>query len=323
MSEQNESYKTSGADLPRVAVLMSTYNGQKFIREQIESILNQEGVAVRLYARDDGSSDQTLEILKEYEEAGKLKILPAKQNIGPGRSFMKLIYAVSKYADLDYMAFGDQDDVWLPRKLYAAVEKLKDAGEMPALYGSNQTLYQDGKEGELRFHCPQDTSLEHHINRNEVSGCTMVMNKKLVMAIASRPYPPANIIDFRIHDAWVALVAILTGIFIYDPDSYILYRIHENNTVGIKKTSARERLNRLMLRGNNGELRANLRSNTAKVLLEYYPDMDEGYRAVLEKYAYYRKSLKCRLALLGDRKIIKATGERPLVFRLKILMNFV
>lgn len=77
-----------------------------------------------------------------------------------------------------------------------------------------------------------------------------------------------------------------------------------------------------MLRGNNGEHRANLRSNTASVLLEYYPDIDEEYRAVLEKYAYYRKSMKYRLALLRDKEIIKATGENPLVFRLKILVNF-
>ena len=118
------------------------------------------------------------------------------------------------------------------------------------------------------------------------------------------------------------MVAILTGTFIYDPNSYILYRIHENNKVGIRKTSIKERLNRLLLRGNNGEHRANLRSNTASVLLEYYPDIDEEYRAVLEKYAYYRKSMKYRLALLRDKEIIKATGENPLVFRLKILVNF-
>lgn len=323
MSTQNKDYKTSDAGLPRVAVLMSTYNGEKYIREQIESILTQESVVVRLYARDDKSSDQTLNILKEYGEAGKLELLPAKQNIGPGRSFMKLIFAVSKRTDFDYIAFADQDDIWLPGKMHAAVDMLKDVGEVPALYGSNQTIYQDGKKGGLRFQCLQDISLEHHINRNEVSGCTMVMNRKLVTAIASRPCPPANIIDFRIHDAWVALVAILTGTFIYDPNSYILYRIHENNTVGIRKTSVKERLNRVLLRGNNGECRANLRSNTAKVLLEYYPDIDEEYKAILEKYAYYRKSMKCRLELLRDKEIIKATGENPMAFRMKVLVNFV
>lgn len=323
MSEQNKDYKAGSVAIPRVAVLMSTYNGEKYIREQIESILTQEGVVTKLYVRDDNSSDQTLKILKEYKESGKLKIISAKQNIGPGRSFMRLIYAVSKHEDFDYMAFADQDDIWLPRKIYAAVEKLKDAGEMPALYGSNQTLYQNGKEEKLRFYCPQDTSLEHHISRNEISGCTMVMNKTLVTKIISHPYPPVNIIDFRIHDAWVALVAILTGTFIYDPNSYILYRIHENNTVGIKKISTKERFNRLLLKGNNGKCRANLRSNTAKILLKYYPDVDKKHRAVLEKYAYYRKNMKCKLVLMRDKKIIQATGENSMIFRLKILMNFV
>ena len=105
MSIHNENYSANSTELPRVAVLMSTYNGEIFIREQIESILAQE---------DDGSSDQTFEILKEYEDAGNLKILPAKKNVGPGRRFMTLIFAVSKRTDFDYMAFADQDDIWLP-----------------------------------------------------------------------------------------------------------------------------------------------------------------------------------------------------------------
>ena len=79
MSIHNENYSANSTELPRVAVLMSTYNGEIFIREQIESILAQEGVAVSLYVRDDGSSDQTFEILKEYEDAGNLKILPEKE----------------------------------------------------------------------------------------------------------------------------------------------------------------------------------------------------------------------------------------------------
>lgn len=308
---------------PKVSVLMSTYNGEKYIKEQIESILAQKGVQVSLYVRDDGSSDGTMEIVKMYEKNGKLTIIPAKKNLGPGKSFMALLFKVSQIDTNNYIAFADQDDIWLPDKLKIAVERLQNIRESPALYGSNRIIYKNGNQEGLLFQLLLDNSLQRHISRNEISGCTMVMNRALVQEIVTHPCPPETVIDFRLHDGWIALVAILRGELIYDPNSYILYRIHKNNTVGIRKTSIKERLNRLLLRGKNGEHRANLRSNTASVLLDYYPDIDEEHRAVLEKYAYYRKYMKYRLALLKDKEIIKATGENPFIFRMKVLVNFV
>ena len=93
-----------------VAVLMSTYNGENYIKEQIESIFNQKGVIVKLYVRDDGSKDRTLEILKDYNVN-----LEKGTNIGYIKSFMWLIKNVP-FAD--YYALADQDDVWDEDKLY-------------------------------------------------------------------------------------------------------------------------------------------------------------------------------------------------------------
>ena len=92
----------------KVQVLLSTYNGEKYIKEQIESILNQEGVEVSLLIRDDGSSDRTIEIVKKISEQNNNIILFKGQNMGPARSFMDL---VKKSDEVDYYAFADQDDV--------------------------------------------------------------------------------------------------------------------------------------------------------------------------------------------------------------------
>ena len=108
--------------LPFVSVLMSTYNGEKYIREQIESILNQKKVKVHLLIRDDGSQDSTIEIVKEYANKYPNVSVYAGKNIGIGNSFMELL---RNAPEADYYAFADQDDVWLDGKLERAIELIK------------------------------------------------------------------------------------------------------------------------------------------------------------------------------------------------------
>ena len=98
--------------MEKVIVLMSTYNGEKYIKQQVDSILNQENVSVELVVRDDGSNDNTISILKEYEKAGKL-IWYTGDNKGAAYSFFDLMeYAKNRYDDYCYFALSDQDDIW-------------------------------------------------------------------------------------------------------------------------------------------------------------------------------------------------------------------
>ena len=99
---------------PSVCVLMSTYNGEQFIREQLESICSQNGVNVTLLIRDDGSKDNTLSILKSFEEKIPMRVITDGENLGPGNSFMELVYQAG---DFDFYAFSDQDDIWKNNKL--------------------------------------------------------------------------------------------------------------------------------------------------------------------------------------------------------------
>ena len=122
----------------KVMVLMSTYNGEKYLREQIDSILGQTGVSVKLLIRDDGSKDNTVEIVKQYcKENDDIKLVEGK-NVGFAESFMELVYRANLYSDISYFAFSDQDDVWLNDKLISAIHMLEGIHEKnaPNLYFS-------------------------------------------------------------------------------------------------------------------------------------------------------------------------------------------
>ena len=120
-----------------VCVLMSTYNGEKYLQEQLDSIINQVGVNVRILVRDDGSTDSTTDILNNYKREGYLDWYSGT-NLKSARSFMDL---VNRAPESEYYAFSDQDDYWLPTKLQVAVNVLKSAdSRKSALYYSRTTL---------------------------------------------------------------------------------------------------------------------------------------------------------------------------------------
>ena len=119
----------------KVQVLMSTYNGERFLREQMESLLQQTYENLEILIRDDGSKDGTCEILKEYgERYSNIKVY-YESNVGVIKSFFELL----KKSEAAYIAFCDQDDVWLAEKIERAVEILKNQ-QAPALYCSNKIL---------------------------------------------------------------------------------------------------------------------------------------------------------------------------------------
>ena len=225
-----------------VLVLMSTYNGEKYLREQIESIISQENIVVTLKVRDDGSTDGTIDILNEYQKKGNLTWYTG-ENKKPAQSFMDLIYDAD--LDYDYYSLSDQDDVWLNNKLSSAVEKIENNCNKPALYFSMQT-YVDESLNRLNtqviFEKEKYTFAQTFI-KNMAAGCTMVMNKRLIEILKS--YRPKAI---SMHDRWIYLVCSgVGGEIYYDKNSYILYRQHANNVTGNKSKLEllRIRLNRI------------------------------------------------------------------------------
>lgn len=308
--------------LPAVAVLMSTYNGEKYLKEQLDSIFTQQGVVVKLFVRDDGSSDATMDILQMYAKKYPVEIIQDGENVRPGESFMRLVYKYAGEPDFQYYAFADQDDIWLENKLLTAVEKIKKCSFKGAvLYSSNQYIYIDGKNKGSRYSERQRIDLISHMTKNTIAGCTFVFNKKLAHLAAQGEKPDSRILRYRLHDAWLMLVAITCGKVIYDEASYMLYRIHSNNVVGIKNISFSDKINRVKRMFDNNS--SNLRMVTAKELIRLFPQMYEENRNILYLYAKYKESLNDRKSLLLNNDIVAKCQERPIVFRLKVLLGLV
>lgn len=336
-------------EVPRVAVLMSSYNGENYIEEQIDSILRQKGVQVDLYVRDDCSTDSTRQILRRYAKEGKLTFIEGKENLRPGRSFMEILYTVASVGGYEYYAFADQDDIWLEEKLLRAVSKIESigvqtgnsvacgnrnmvkngidigygGGVIPALYCSNLTIFKDGHKQGLRFDKPPNLDIASLISKNQCCGCTFLINGKLADLIIKQPIPPERILKYCNHDAWILYVGTIAGVIYYDHESHILYRIHDANTVGIREVTAADVFGRFIRQITGKSDRANIRMDRARLLLNYYPNVKPDIKSLLEKYAFYKRSFKDKKALWDDKELIKSSGENAFVFKVKIFLNFI
>lgn len=216
--------------MKKVQVLMSAYNGHKYIAQQIESILGQKNVEVALLIRDDGSIDDTPLLLADI--AGRFPCVEwwRGSNLGTAGSFYELL----RRADpaMDYYAFADQDDIWLPYKLFHAVEFLEyEKSGQPLLYASS--VYYTSADLRHREKSPYSVrkppGFGNALVENICMGCTQVFNGQLLQ-IAREGKPAVGIL----HDWWLYLAAACFGKVIYDSNAYILYRQHDGNQIGMQ-----------------------------------------------------------------------------------------
>ena len=303
----------------KTAVLLSTYNGERYLKEQLDSILTQSGVELTLYVRDDGSSDRTAAIIEEYRNNYSCIVFSKGENLGVGNSFMQLVYDVPH--EYDYYAFSDQDDIWLENKLIKAIEMIRDT-EGPVLYTSNQLLVDDrGNELELRHSSAPDTSYMQILCSNRLSGCTMMWNSSLQKILSDEKRRPSRqMLVNRIHDVWVAMTASVTGRIVFDSNAYILYRQHENNVVGVKKTKLLKEWKKKLM---SSELR-NGRRCLAEAIVKCDADLinSEEAAARLKRYASCNDSLRTRMEVMKDAKFISGySGEPARQLAAKILLG--
>lgn len=210
-----------------VQILMSTYNGEQYIREQLDSILNQSYQDIQIQIRDDGSSDGTIAILKEYSgKYGNIQYYVG-ENVGACASFFEL-FNYREY-NADYYATCDQDDVWMEDKIAVAVKRLEN-NDRVALYCCRTQLVDEHLrplEDHLRNYCPRP-SFGNAMIENICTGCTIVFNKKLYQMIKGKR--PQHCV---IHDMWLYQVASCFGAVIYDEQPHIYYRQHSGNVIGL------------------------------------------------------------------------------------------
>lgn len=220
-----------------IAVIMSTYNGELYLAEQIDSILNQEDVDFKLFIRDDGSTDNTPDILLDYSRNYSNVYFcnqGRRKNLGIKNSFMSLLKEVMENNPrIRYFAFADQDDVWKKDKLKSALKLMVESDgkeDHPKLYYSSKTFVDKNldliSEEKIKFYGDFFDALW----ASQASGCTMVFNRAL--AICSQIKEPSD--DLFLHDSWIYRLAVLCGAdIVFDPRSHILYRQHEKNNCGM------------------------------------------------------------------------------------------
>lgn len=227
--------------MEKVIVLLSTYNGERYLAEQLESLVAQKDVDVEILVRDDGSKDATVAMLDEWQEKGALSWYTSA-NLGPGKSFIHLLQTA---APGNYYAFCDQDDVWLPDKLSVTMDKMRAVeAENP---GKPVIIHTDMNVVDESLNIIHDSfwrssGLRPDILRtfpylctcNSVNGCTIVMNS-VARELILEKYVEHDII---IHDVISALtVAYHGGIIDYVETPTVLYRQHSSNVVGAMEYS--------------------------------------------------------------------------------------
>ncbi|MBO5321493.1 MAG: glycosyltransferase family 2 protein [Clostridia bacterium] len=249
---------------------MSTYNGQKYIKKQIDSILNQTFSDFLLYIRDDGSTDNTVNIIKEYKD--ERICLICAENVGPAESFFDLLRQVD---DCEYIFFCDQDDEWYPDKIELMLREIEKYDE-PTMVFSDFTMIDENSavtSESYEKHCglqieKGDKILPKILAQPYVFGCAAVINRKLAEMVK---YPPAGI---EMHDCWISLTAASVGNLIYMPIQTIMHRFHSSNATGrADSDSFVARFRRMTVEMKNVSKNSYLRLNQAKLLLETHGEL--------------------------------------------------
>lgn len=222
-----------------ISIIMSTYNGGRYLEEQLESIVLQDFLDWKLFVFDDGSTDETIEILEKYSEKYINKIYFSKnsKNLGAKASFLNGLKTVlSLNPDSDYFCFSDQDDVWMSDKLSISIEKIKEVEEdKPALVFSDVTLVKNNLEiiAESYFSAQKLDSTRLDLNyllmENKLVGGSLMFNRALAEEGLKKEIHTDRI---RMHDWWFALLATSIGNIARVEKSTELYRQHDKNVVG-------------------------------------------------------------------------------------------
>lgn len=307
-----------------VNVLMSTYNGEKYVKQQIDSILSQIGVNVFLTIRDDGSTDKTALILNEYNNLNNVNIIIG-DNVGFRESFIAL-YSKLRESNADYYAFSDQDDEWLPEKLIIATEMIdKKNIKKPTLYISDRYIANEDLSkviGKVYDNYPPYNWDAPNISKfidSRGAGCVQVWNKAGQKLLER--YIPYNVT----HDEWVLSVFIFMGIVLYDERSFIKYRRHSNNVSGTTDNDGHlnfiQKLILIIKKLKQKKFTQNV-DYRAKLLLEGYHDLllEQDVKS-LTAFAGYKNSFYKKIYILFSKKIKVTSSKAPFNYQLmKILM---
>ncbi|MGA3512845.1 glycosyltransferase family 2 protein [Lactiplantibacillus plantarum] len=237
--------------MSKVTILLSTYNGEKYLSELLKSLIQQTYKDWICYIHDDGSSDGTVSILHQFSERyiEHFKILDYPSTGGAKENFISLL----NYPTTDYIMFCDQDDVWLPTKIKVTLDKMKNIEHSKTQVPT--VIFTDLKVVDKNLNTIADSyfSYEHRdpnkielknlLQKNIAAGCTMMINKRMLkLAIQN-----VQLLNLAMHDWGIMLLGCAEGSIGYVQSATIMYRQHENNQVGATQAASYDRLKSLLL----------------------------------------------------------------------------
>jgi rhamnosyltransferase len=295
----------------RIAILMSTYNGENYLEEQLKSLMNQTiKNAITVYIRDDGSLDNTVKIIEKWKKKIPTVLIKGK-NIGPSQSFWKLL--TSKNIDADYFAFCDQDDIWDKRKIEIAISKLDWNHH---LYVCNYRVI--GTYGELletkHFNTYQKITIPRQFISGAASGCSMVFTKEL------RNYLCTKSINYiPMHDTILMLYALeYSGVF-WDKYPRYSYRAHSNNVVNKTNKLFFDRFTTTYMNWTNSK--KNSMDMVAKEMLHNCKMLDEMEKKFLLLVSNYKSGFKYKFKLAFCTKVSNIPRKSLNSYRIRLFLN--
>ena len=314
---------------PLICVMMTTFNGELFLYEQLESIFHQNNVVIDLYIRDDDSQDKTLELLSLYSQKRSHIHIIHGSHAGVTKGFYELIrYCADLPKKYDYYAFADQDDIWLPNKMIKAVQKLSDqsvfdSNNKPKLYYSNLTVVDESLShpftmfSKNRIH----NTIQYTLATTNCYGCTCVFNYTLLKLMARVSPDEITIPEYVLHDNFIVWLAVLLGKAFYDERSYILHRQHNQNASGQVLRSAaliKSKIQRL----HQIKTMYPVHENRAKLFLNKYGSfLSSRKKHYLSLLADYKTVFRYRMILLFTNTISSGEPMKEIARRIRILFN--
>jgi len=300
-----------------VQILLSTYNGEKYLPELLGSVLAQDYPSLKILIRDDGSNDRTRDILKHYEKLPQVEVIYG-ENKGAIASFFTLLDFASDRAD--YYAFCDQDDVWLKNKISRAVFQLaeKTTPDAPAMYCSRLIIVDERLSVKGYSKLPlRGPSFCNALVQNIATGCTMVINSAARQCLLKK-IPAAD--NVKMYDWWIYLVFSALGTVIYDFEPLLLYRQHSANVLGMPVNPLQLWKNRLESFCRQG--RKKLLRKQACTFLDLFADqLTEEQLRILQQFIKEKRKLTSRLHYSLHTPLYRHSFMENLLLRILILFD--
>lgn len=298
----------------KIQILLSTFNGERFLHEQLDSFLCQKcHCNTSILIRDDGSTDGTWNILKKYRDKYGFKIVKGK-NIGVNRSIYELFNLSDK--SCDYYALSDQDDVWLPNKLSMALQSLQSSSERrPMLFASCSQVVTETLEPLGKTIIPKKgVGFYNAMAQNVTPGHTQVFNRKLMECLKLGRSDDIHVVDW-----WIYLIASGMGQVIFNNECTVLHRQHGDNAVGYELSFLKQlfkRLKRIHTRD------ANTISRQLKSFYNIYGNnLNPEYHMEIQAYLDNLTTLPKRLSYAVKTKIYRQTEIETLLFKCLYIMG--